>query len=728
MIKRVVKKKESKQGAILVLVVLILALAMIFITAAMMLTQATRGRLYEETMQSQARLTVTSASEVFLEALQTQEITDAQINKLLVESASAHTDNNDKIRMVIPGVPGMASKADDPNDENCTFLDIYYPDSTDKKIVHCDFTTTIGSETENVRIVLKYEPHSSPKYGNRFRNQVETNKDSGAATLRYTGGIGMITNPLVHPDDNTILFRGNALELASGGQYYSNLVFAKGATAYLGTATYKGDLIFLDGAYFSSDASATEISGDMYFFGADYTTGGFKHNGDDDVWGSISSTRFVFAGRRPQVDLSTDDGEKVEQILTRSTSRCYFIQNNTEIAINTTGVNKKGDYTVPNAGSTLPDDMQTEYSTYSTYDFTPETDPFPSSLTSVLKTIRPNGTAIAGSNESLEYSTWTVDGTAYTAGSTIPEGKEYIIDPVWPTYPDEKKVNGSVPTSRIIDLDGHTDDNRGLNDLDSNHDKIIDIEQEINHVGNGESQGGIFLIRPGAIYSNCNNIVPYVIAIDGNVGSKYRFYFEAGGSFHMQCIVFAVYNVDSSDPDPVFFVLEPGARLLAADSQYWKPDTNNSGSGLCCTGFISIDRGKDTATGIGTYIQQTKQSSEANHFGGADKYGYSTYYDNVKKPAIFIFGEGNNTLVQFGCGAVFEAYIGMYNNAEVGYETNIGGPIWIYGRIEAYKFPTYNTTGEFWMPYCPRVSDASSQNNKRPAETDYKVKEIIYYY
>ena len=65
MIKRLTKTKKSKQGAILVIVVLILALAMIFIASAMMLTQATRTRLYENTVQSQARLTVTAASEVF---------------------------------------------------------------------------------------------------------------------------------------------------------------------------------------------------------------------------------------------------------------------------------------------------------------------------------------------------------------------------------------------------------------------------------------------------------------------------------------------------------------------------------------------------------------------------------------------------------------------------------------------------------------------------------------
>ena len=51
MIKRLNKSKKNKQGAILVIVVLILALAMIFIASAMMLTQATRRRVFTDNVQ-----------------------------------------------------------------------------------------------------------------------------------------------------------------------------------------------------------------------------------------------------------------------------------------------------------------------------------------------------------------------------------------------------------------------------------------------------------------------------------------------------------------------------------------------------------------------------------------------------------------------------------------------------------------------------------------------------
>ena len=52
MIRRKGKLKKSKQGSLLIIVVLILALAIIFISSAMMLTQATKDRLYDDAMMS----------------------------------------------------------------------------------------------------------------------------------------------------------------------------------------------------------------------------------------------------------------------------------------------------------------------------------------------------------------------------------------------------------------------------------------------------------------------------------------------------------------------------------------------------------------------------------------------------------------------------------------------------------------------------------------------------
>jgi len=710
MIKRVVKKKESKQGAILVLVVLILALAMIFITSAMMLTQATRGRLYEEAMQSQARLTVTSASEVFLEALQTQEITDAQLDKMLSETPTQHDSNDDKIRMVIDGVPGMASKDDDPDDENCTFLDLYYPDTSDKTIVHADFTTTIGEDTENVRIVLKVEPQGNPKSGDRFTNQVEVASDSTAATLRFTGGIGMVNNSAVTPTDNTILFRGNATEEASSSVYYSDVIFAPGATSRFGGGNkYYGDIVFLEGAYMSSLSSVGEISGDFYFIGTS-NDGGFKHDGNDNIWGSIKSTNFIFAGRRVQNDPTQDQNKKIEELVTGSGKTCYFVSNGGSV-IDTTAVNKQHTYTVTNTG-TLSDEQAAALAIYENYDYNPATDPFPDSMYyDVFMKMNPDGqtaTSPSPSGITLDYDTYSADGsTAYPKNTAIPAGASYVVHPLTTSYPEYKYVDGAIPDSKKISF--NPDGDTGLqkwDKKDGTEDRIIELEP------------GYYYITGGKAMSNNNNKTPYVFAINGARGNEYRFYFAAGSVSYMHCICFAMYSVDNSNPSNCIFILESGAKVYSAESQYQTHSTS-----LCSMGFISISRGKSTAKGIGQYVQTTPRENE-NTAGT----GYSAYYDNVAKPAMFIFGAGSGTLFEAGCDSVFEAYIGLYEDAVFSYRTDIGDKVWIYGRLEASDIPKYNTTGDFYMPYCPKPTSVSKLPNNRPAETKYKVQNIIYYY
>ena len=67
-------KNGSKQGIILVMVLLILAMAMIFISAAILLTNGTRNRLYDNAEKSQARLTATSTAEAIWQAVYMQEL------------------------------------------------------------------------------------------------------------------------------------------------------------------------------------------------------------------------------------------------------------------------------------------------------------------------------------------------------------------------------------------------------------------------------------------------------------------------------------------------------------------------------------------------------------------------------------------------------------------------------------------------------------------------------
>ncbi len=108
------KKKGSRQGAILVTVVFILAFAIIFIAAAMMLTQATRRRVYEEAESNQARLTVTSVAEAFYRSIQKCEFDDSRIINLCKGPSTIHVEASSTAQKV----PGL-------EDEGTTSTDSY---------------------------------------------------------------------------------------------------------------------------------------------------------------------------------------------------------------------------------------------------------------------------------------------------------------------------------------------------------------------------------------------------------------------------------------------------------------------------------------------------------------------------------------------------------------------------------------------------------------------------
>ena len=726
MIKRLGKAKKSKQGAILVIVVLILALAMIFISMAMLLTKATRNRLYENTMSSQARLTVTSAAEVFLEALETQEITDKQIDDYLSECPTRATG---KMRMVIADVPGMSAT----DDKNCTFMNMYYPDkASSPNTVYVDFTTTIGDQVESVRVELDIQPKKKGNNGDRFTNQIDQFSTSADSRLRFGGGIGAVKPGMTVTANKVLLRNGNTHTTAAGGVFYSDMVFGEGAVFDGDQANYYGDFIFLDNSYMTSYTSpAKDITGDFYFFGssgvAAFKTGKLEGNGQAaDVWGKVKSNNFVFDGGRTVID--DDWGKWVESIVTKDSASCYFIGNDTT-SLTDVGYDAEHSkfFTVTNAGKALPadSDLKKKYDIVSQYDFTPDGDnSFPDDIVEdVFMSMNPDGqTKVApAGGKTLTYDTWTADGkTPLEAGKVIPAGTEYVVNPLTQYYPSYKMVDGAPKDDKTIALDYES-----LKALDKDshgkYDRIIDLPKGYYYLTPGTS-------LPGKNADDNNEITPYVIAIDGKVGSEYRFYF-APGTYNLMDFVFAVYDADVSKP--VIFVLEPGAYLkLGVEEQYENTEA------LCASGFISIKRNlsKQDAATIGDYIQSTSMSEEG-YMGEDTKYQYSQYYDNEKKPAIFIFGSsysgGSTTGIEVGSvNSVYEAYIGLYGpNSSFNYHDG-HSPVWIYGRIEAYKFNNYNSTGkQYYMPYCPGPSSTGSKDpDSRPAETKYKVVNLTYYY
>ena len=745
MIKRLGKAKKSKQGAILIVVVLILALAMIFIATAMLLTQATRGRLYENTMSSQARLTVTSAAEVFLEALETQEITDKQIDAMLAETPARHTNNEDKIKMIVPGVPGMS---DDPENKNCTFLDIYYPVPSDKDTVYADFTTVIGDQTENVRIILVVKD-GDPSMGGRFKNQIDVGGDIGAEMLRFTNGVGMTAPD--DPDngyyrnkitDNTILLRGAAYEQSSSAVFYSDIVYAPGSVATWGGGNvFHGNMVFLDDAYLSTYSSSTEYHGDFYFVGGNDNKEGLKYGtdagwGDADNYGNFSATNNFYFYKRTAQNETVWDNQKVE--LTLSRHSCYFVGVDSSKfddsgklkAVGGTSGGSERPYTVTNAGTSIPgssDDVTTpagKMDIYKSYDYNPASEPFPASCTEdVLSTLNLDGqTTTLAAATTFDYDNYGTDGHYYPANSEIPEGTEIITHPVTPTYPNYLKqldtTGGSttkkIPSNRVFSMGS-------LDSYDEDGDRIIDL-----------GAGGAYYITAGTSQGDVNpSRKPYVFAINGAL--KTMIYFGPG-EFNLNYCVFAVYNV-SDGMTPVVIVLEDGAVLqMALDSKYSQTNSATVGQeALCSAGFLSLNRGASSADEIGEYVQTTKQSDEAHDWtqSNGDVRTYSSLYNSQVRPNMYIYGVNNNKIV-FGNSNVFEAYIGIYGPGGTTdpsgfYSSSTGASVTIYGRMEGRRI-TNGTSDNYCMPYCPAPEGTVVLPDYRAAESKYKVGRVIYYY
>ncbi|SCW36415.1 hypothetical protein SAMN02910456_00754 [Ruminococcaceae bacterium YRB3002] len=300
-------KTNSKQGIILVMVLLIVAMAMIFISAALLLTNSTRSRLYNRAKESQARLTATSASEAIYQAIVMQELNDDYLEAL--------ASNNKTIRLAVNDgkVAGMGS-----TDDNCTDVHFYNKTVGSEKYIYCDFTTTIGSEKENVRMILKYnKPKKNPSY---FSNQWDL---SGSAdkTDFYALNVGESSLDKDKQEGNMVIVRGagNHVSMRAGnGANTSTFVFVgteKSISVSLRNNTYDGDLVFLGDqatwhwSNIGDNVNEPTVKGTVYFIGS---SGGnsFSSLGSESRTG-MTASHWVFANRK----VNDDSNARVNQLL-----------------------------------------------------------------------------------------------------------------------------------------------------------------------------------------------------------------------------------------------------------------------------------------------------------------------------------------------------------------------------------------------------------------------------
>ena len=297
--KRFKTTQKNKKGVILVIVLLVLAVAMIFITSALMLTNATRNRTYDRAAESQARMTVTSLSEAFYRSVQMQEITDDDLWNYAGTKGSPNTlQITNTSGDLIPGLSGAS--------DNKSYIEIERA-GTGSSIgdVNVSFTTTIGDKTEHVREYYKYAPKAV--IPNFFRAQVDLiGKSNDVFNLDIGAGAP------ASADDNWVIVRGTDVKSSSGSTTMdSNFMFLGNTTVKPLDNTYNGDLVFLNGSKLDWKTNGI-FKGDVLFLG--------KTKGSaTDTFVNVDSTSKDWGnGKWVFVNRTSNDADRVSNMLNKN--------------------------------------------------------------------------------------------------------------------------------------------------------------------------------------------------------------------------------------------------------------------------------------------------------------------------------------------------------------------------------------------------------------------------
>ena len=232
------KKRKNKRGSMLTLVLVIVAMSLIFITSAVMITNSTRTRYYDNVLSGQARLTVTSVAESFCSAINIQDIEDSQLEGWCSSSAQATVTN--------AGIPGVNGATD-------TTTTVKF--SKDSNYLYADFSTTIGKKadgtgaTENVRVYFKHKPVGSN--ANLFDNLIDVGKKTNFGGLNVGGGApaGAKNTVFIHE-------KGTIAE-TSGNTIFSDVI-CTGEVGFGNASQVKGMLL-----YAGKDASVASMTGSI---------------------------------------------------------------------------------------------------------------------------------------------------------------------------------------------------------------------------------------------------------------------------------------------------------------------------------------------------------------------------------------------------------------------------------------------------------------------------------
>lgn len=672
------KRRADKKGVILVTVLFILALAMIFISCALLLTSATRSRVYDRAEKTQARLTLTSAVETFYQAVQMQEIDDAH----LIEVAKATSDDETKdwidLNMsTVNQVPGMRNTKDSK-----TQVRLVYKAGEQK--VYATFRTQVGdAQTEYAQLVLK--EGEDEKYPDLFAAQVDYIGDAGN-NFRASIGAGAPSGA----SDNFIVYRGNYRSNQSEHTTaYSDMLFlgkknTPNVAYFENNEHMRGNLIFMDDYYYSWSSTCPDLKGNVYFLGAKggkdvaFTTQKVKDNGGLEGGQDFSATRtyaqssqtWIFVNRKFS-DSSSNTGPQFSGIKNANPaiflSASAYAGKPSSTKLKDTGNWDESLYSnIKGAGSTTFDGWKNNY----------------------------NSDNAALKSASMYYTT----------------DRSYLVKD-YPTSSAMYSDYGIPRTSAEASSKGFT--SKTLSDI-VNEQHALNTTGKAKPITSSDGVSPLKLIIGGGTVTGVSKVnsatAPKVVFLDGNIDT----YLFVSDHLNLYNVIFAV--VGANDKHHQYFILAQGKNLKLSEDDKW-----DSG-GLIGTGFLSIPRGYSAQQYYNAITGGTfKMSNSASTFG----------HNGVNKPTMNIYGMGGNQ-IEVKKGTIIEGYVGLF---EANYSsisstltiTNITSSALFrfYGRLMATVVK--NTSGDFDMPYCPGPGSKVTEDWPE-YKSKYRALSVKYFY
>ncbi|MBR2524570.1 MAG: hypothetical protein IKE53_09075 [Clostridiales bacterium] len=671
-------KQSSKKGIMLLLVLLILAMAMIFISAALLLTTSTRNRLYTNTEQSQARLTVTSASEAFWQALNRQEILDSTLKTWAGAPGTAGTVIN---LTASPAVPGMAGTAG-----NRTTVTVKA--KTDE-LIWVDFETEIGAAKENVRMILRVP-------------EDETGDPLMSTPFHFGGGDHLQFNNMdfganapADADDNYLVLNGPVTmsNTRADGQWFSSAVFigkdSEHAVTYSGNGRkFKGDMIFLgDYAQYlaTTNDSGAAVEGNVIFIGNSSTSTANAFANDGGIAQDYNYKNWIFLNR--VANGSAVSGKLNSVWNTASTSGIMAVvtsSNGTAYSWTSTNAKNTGSYTPAtwetsyNNNTRWNDTLKNQLKNYMNGRYTDTkgfSDSFPTTESALetfgIKDEAPTGVTPMTSNKFIE--TYEYD----TYGDTIPAGT-YVI------------------------------------------------------------QGGKQVWNDTAASGFKRDAIQYFFF---DAQKKYTIYFGSTYELHGCVFVFVNGTKNTSkniyEGKSSYFVMLPGVNLYTDACS--NVDSGIYSTGFVSASCLSYKTADECHTAIDG-ATTLKTLVKYNDSTGKPDYSGSPVYNGKQQDMLFIVGVKNNEFRIGGLGsadadgtagkAIIEANIGLYNpdksttQSTIRWYHNVN---YVYGRLEANNFFIKNNSNNCTIPY-PANPGLGANLTDENVETRFSIVDIIYYY